>query len=764
MAGLISTGIWGFICSILPTGKRDEKGKMIMEEHFLSGFAGWGWKIWKTVAGFFRLEIDELVVRRTMTVFELLIQKIRAIKGAMAITQANGKIKTAVLSDDGTAYLITLEEDDMSFVEYDYIRCQEFSGGQKFYHVEIESVEGGVIRVPISEFEGSSLPSPGDEIVQFGNSSRDAKYAGRHSAIYMHADESGQPAIDVMFDIYSKDWANCVKVRVGGDIPGTNGLKGFYCENGMIKCVATDGHTTYCLHPDGTAELGDGAAIFRPDKSGHIAGGAIKWAWNEDKQKYVCTMGDVLLSWDNLDDETKENLKGVPGKPGADGKVLYTWIRYADTSTGSGISNNPTGKLYIGLAYNKESATESNTPSDYAWSLIKGGDGEPGAPGADGKTTYTWISYSDNADGSGMYQLPNDNTKYIGIAVNKDTKTEGTNPADYTWSKFRGTDGKPGTDANLLPWIEKWNGYATELGEEYIVTPKMFSGTKSADGKLTGIAQGKDCITIDGVKRTGIFALVNNEVVFKLDPISKTYLFRGRVEADAGTFTGEMNADSGTIGGFEIANGRIGAESSASGRGGGLSITDNFLRVGGNNGYVMIGEDVIPASAGGAFTAAGRVVNNHPNTGAGWGYDTANYGLFIDVSGGTQNFGLCTNAPLMAPAYINTRVKTVTFGGGYSIDFAQASIFLFYSSQDTNMELPSESAVAKMFGMRTLPEDFGFIFHVRGKAGSSKVILNGVYDFNDRLTNDYAVRGGDIAIVLVTKSPSFRYQIISYSY
>ena len=132
---------------------------------------------------------------------------------------------------------------------------------------------------------------------------------------------------------------------------------------------------------------------------------------------------------------------GVPGAPGKDGKTYYTWIRYADDAQGNGISNDPTGKAYIGLAYNKETAVESDDPSDYKWSDIKGEQGVPGAVGADGKTYYTWIAYSDNADGSGMYQQPNDNTKYIGIAVNKETATEGSNPADYTWSQFKGNKG-----------------------------------------------------------------------------------------------------------------------------------------------------------------------------------------------------------------------------------------------------------------------------------------------------------------------------------
>ena len=87
---------------------------------------------------------------------------------------------------------------------------------------------------------------------------------------------------------------------------------------------------------------------------------------------------------------------------------------------------------------------EGNNPADYLWSLIKGEDGTdgvPGAPGADGKTYYTWIAYSDNADGSDMYQTPTSETRYIGIAVNKETAVESTDPSDYVWSKFRGDDG-----------------------------------------------------------------------------------------------------------------------------------------------------------------------------------------------------------------------------------------------------------------------------------------------------------------------------------
>lgn len=55
-----------------------------------------------------------------------------------------------------------------------------------------------------------------------------------------------------------------------------------------------------------------------------------------------------------------------------------------------------------------------------------------------------------------MYQQPNENTKYIGIAVNKETAVESTNPTDYTWSKFKGEDGKDGEDGDSVSNHGRW--------------------------------------------------------------------------------------------------------------------------------------------------------------------------------------------------------------------------------------------------------------------------------------------------------------------
>lgn len=75
--------------------------------------------------------------------------------------------------------------------------------------------------------------------------------------------------------------------------------------------------------------------------------------------------------------------QGIQGVKGADGKTYYTWVKYADSPT-SGMSDNPSGKKYIGFAYNKTTGTESTSYSDYSWSLIKGEKGDKGSIGDTG--------------------------------------------------------------------------------------------------------------------------------------------------------------------------------------------------------------------------------------------------------------------------------------------------------------------------------------------------------------------------------------------
>lgn len=191
-----------------------------------------------------------------------------------------------------------------------------------------------------------------------------------------------------------------------------------------------------------------------PDKNASLTGSI----WEDTAPDYN---NNTQILWQlfvvNYTNGVEDRLGPTPIIPGVDGKQFYTWIKYADDEHGNGISNNPTGKSYIGFAYNKETATESDNPGDYMWSDIKGEEGQRGPTGADGTTYYTWIKYSANSNGSPIQELPDETTKYIGIAVNKLTSTESDSPSDYTWSLFKGADGIPGTGI-------------TEIYEEYYLS------------------------------------------------------------------------------------------------------------------------------------------------------------------------------------------------------------------------------------------------------------------------------------------------------
>jgi hypothetical protein len=220
---------------------------------------------------------------------------------------------------------------------------------------------------------------------------------------------------------------------------------------------------------------------------------------------------------------------------------------------------------------------------------------------------------------------------------------------------------------------------------------------------------------------------------------------------------GSMDVVSGTIGGFTIANGRIGASATAGGGGGGLSITEKFIRVGDSNNYALIGNDVAPTILGGAYSANGRFVNQAAN-----GVGTTNYGLILDVTGAPKNFGINSNAPLLAPSFIGTALTLVTVSSSFSIDFSQSSIFYLYGNSAYNITMPTESQVASMFNLSNgMSTGFAFVFVFQARPGTAKLTLKNIYNHDNNL-DDYPMEGGDTAIILARKYPTFGYQMLCY--
>lgn len=232
-----------------PTGKITKDGQLqylsaiiyefLSSETFVPGFLGEGFKIW-VENGNWHIECDNLTVRQTMNIFELLIQKIRSVNGAIVVSQSNGKV-TAV-EDTGTQYKITFGEEFPTFQEGDLIRCQSWSKNNlKFYWVEVKTAADGYVLCDKSEFN-NVVPAVGDEVVQMGNT----KNTERQALIYITAQESGKPYIEILNGVKTKSLTGTDRTRLGDlsnivdpDFTGEAAVKGtgFYSTNAFLKGI-----------------------------------------------------------------------------------------------------------------------------------------------------------------------------------------------------------------------------------------------------------------------------------------------------------------------------------------------------------------------------------------------------------------------------------------------------------------------------------------------------------------------------------------------
>lgn len=324
-------------------------------------------------------------------------------------------------------------------------------------------------------------------------------------------------------------------------IKGDTGSKG---EQGIQGPKGSDGQTSY-LH----IKYSDDGKTFTSNNG-------------ETPGKYIGTYVDFSeadsavfnkYSWVKI-----EGPQGVQGPKGVDGKQYYTWLKYADTPT-SGMSDSPTGKAYIGLAYNKTTATESSNYSDYTWSLIKGEKGDTGIQGpkgTDGKTTYTWVKYATSASGANMSDDPSGKT-YIGLAYNKTTLTESTSASDYTWSLIKGDKGDKGDDGTVHSatapsdktklWFDTtdnllkyWNGTTWEVTNDFAgdindmkqnITTEYTSAINQLKESLTTLVEKLQTTTTDNstlieqlssqiVQNSSSISLVTNSIKSITDNIS----------------------------------------------------------------------------------------------------------------------------------------------------------------------------------------------------------------------------------------------------
>lgn len=222
---------------------------------------------------------------------------------------------------------------------------------------------------------------------------------------------------------------------------GTNGVAG---KDGVgIKSTTI----TYASSASGTTAPTTGWTANPPATSaGQFIWTKTVWSYTDGTNETGYSVGKIGEKGD----------QGIKGPAGMDGKTSYTHIAYANSATGEGFSEQPGGKTYIGM-YVDFTATDSTDITKYNWSLVKGTDGANGTPGkagADGKTPYLHVAYSNSADGATGFTIDNpDGKKFAYLGTYTDyTQADPTDPTKYLWSLIKGeagANGKDGQDAYL---------------------------------------------------------------------------------------------------------------------------------------------------------------------------------------------------------------------------------------------------------------------------------------------------------------------------
>lgn len=114
------------------------------------------------------------------------------------------------------------------------------------------------------------------------------------------------------------------------------------------------------------AQIGDRVNIIDDAGALYLEARLLQIETSEAEGKKTATVGEFLLKDSGISDKVYALAQEVAGL--ADMKSTYTWVAYANDNTGSGISLNPAGKTYIGIAVNKTTpVVDISDPSVFSW-------------------------------------------------------------------------------------------------------------------------------------------------------------------------------------------------------------------------------------------------------------------------------------------------------------------------------------------------------------------------------------------------------------
>ena len=195
---------------------------------------------------------------------------------------------------------------------------------------------------------------------------------------------------------------------------------------------------------------------------------SVTGSWDVDTHTYTVTGLSADNGWVDIKATYLINLsvtkrftlakqkQGLEGDKGLPGKSPT--IRYASMPDGSDMSDNPKYVKLLDSAGNVISDSTGDTIYTSGEAIYVGflkADAEVDSTnpsdyewsrykGTDGLTQYTHLAYANSADGKTDFSVDSPNREYIGMYVDF-TEADSTNPDDYAWSLIKGTDGADGT-------------------------------------------------------------------------------------------------------------------------------------------------------------------------------------------------------------------------------------------------------------------------------------------------------------------------------
>ena len=270
--------------------------------------------------------------------------------------------------------------------------------------------------------------------------------------------------------------------------PGLDGIQGPKGDQGIPGPQGNTGATG----PQGPA----GQSTYFHIKYSSVANPTLSSQMTETPSTYIGTYVDSAqadstdpkkYTWSRFQGlQGPQGTQGIPGTNGTNGKTSYLHIKYSNDGgkTFTGNSGEDVG-TYIGTCvdYNQSDPTSVGS---YKWAKIKGEQGErglqglqgekgeqgiPGTAGANGKTSYFHIKYSSVAKPTTFSQMTETPSAYIGTYVDF-VQEDSTDPARYTWSQFKGSQGVKGDQ-----------GIAGKNGADGKTSYLHIAYANSADGK-----------------------------------------------------------------------------------------------------------------------------------------------------------------------------------------------------------------------------------------------------------------------------------------